>query len=165
MASPRGGGVTVRDSGDLRRIARELRAMDDKEVKKRFSKELRAAAKPLVPVVRSAIRQIPSSRPYTADGLRGRMSKAVRTQVKTSGKQAGVAIRVDGRKMPNKQGSLPAYMEGTKPRWRHPVYGNRDVWRQQPAKPFFYKALRAKSGPVARKAVDRVITNISKDIT
>jgi hypothetical protein len=164
MASPRGGGVTVRDSGDLRRIAKELKAMNDKELKKKLSKELRAAARPLVPVTRKAIRAIPSSRSYSAAGLRGRMSKAVRTEVKTSGKQAGVRIRVDGRKMPAKQGALPAYMEGSKKPWRHPVYGNREVWVVQTAKPYFYKTLRPKAGPAARKAVNRVITDVSKQI-
>lgn len=165
MASPRGGGVTVRDSGDLRRIAKELRAMDDKQLKKKFTKELRAAARPLVPLTRKAIRAIPSSRSYSAAGLRGRMSKAVRTEVKTTGKRASVAVRVDGRKMANKQGALPAYMEGAKRPWRHPVYGNRDAWVVQAARPYFYKTLRPKAGPAARKAVNRVITEVSKEIT
>lgn len=165
MARARGGGVTVRDSGDLRRIARELRAMDDKELKKRLSKELRAAAKPLVPITRKAIRAIPSSRSYRAAGLRGRMSKAVRIEVRPTGKQAGVRIRVDGRKMPANQGSLPAYMEGSKKPWRHPTYGNRTAWVTQSAKPYFYKTLRPKAGPLARKAVNRVLTDVSKEIT
>lgn len=157
-------GFTVRGGEDLRRISRELRRMDDKELKKRLSKELRAAARPLVPLVRTAIRAIPSSRAYSADGLRGQMSKAVRTEVKTTGKQAGVAIRVDGRKMTNKRGALPAYMEGTKKPWRHPVYGH-DVWVVQPQRPYFYKTLRRKAGPLARSAVNRVLDGVSKDIT
>lgn len=165
MASARGGGVTLRGGDDLRRISRELRAMNDKELKKRFSRELRAAARPLVPITRKAIRAIPSSRPYSAAGLRGRLSKAVRTEVRTSGKQASVNVRVDGRKMPTGQGLLPAYVEGTKPRWRHPVYGNRSVVVPQNDRPFFYKTLRPKAGPAARKAVNRVVSDISKDIT
>ncbi|MEV6791244.1 hypothetical protein AB0M87_04415 [Streptomyces sp. NPDC051320] len=52
--------VGLRGGSDLRRISKELRAMDDKEIKKRFSKELRKAAQPLVPVVRASIRAIPS---------------------------------------------------------------------------------------------------------
>lgn len=160
-----GSSVQLRGGDDLRRISRELRKMDDKELKKRLSKELRAAAKPLVPLVRTAIRAIPSSRAYSADGLRGQMSKAVKTEVKTSGKQAGVNIRVDGRKMQNKKGALPAYMEGSKKPWRHPVYGNTSVWAVQPSKPYFYKTLRPKAGPLARRAVNRVLDGVSKDIT
>lgn len=154
--------IFLRDSGDLRRVSRELRRMDDREIKKRFRKELRAAARPLVPKVRAAIRQIPSSRGYSPNGLRGALSKATRLEVKTAGKQAGVAIRVDGRKMPSHMRSLPSMVEGKK-RWRHPVFGNREVWVDQPKHPYFYNAVRV-AGPASRRAVSRVLDGITKDI-
>jgi hypothetical protein len=157
-------GVELRSGRDLARITRELRRMDDKELLKRFRKELRSAARPLVPLVRKSIRQIPSSRPYRADGLRGQLSRATKLEVKTSGRQASAAIRVDGRRMPNHSKSVQAYMEGTKPRWRHPVFGNTDVWVQQPPQPYFYKAMKV-AGPRARKAVNKVMDEISRDIT
>jgi len=154
----------LRHGRDLTRITRELRAMNDKELLKRFRKELRAAGRPLVPAVRASIRQIPSSRPYSANGLRGQMSRATGLQVKTTGRQASAVIRVDGRKMPPRAGAVAAYMEGSRPRWRHPVYGDRDNWVPQPAHPYFYKVMRA-GGPRARLAVNRVIDQVSKDIT
>ncbi|MEV7394349.1 hypothetical protein [Streptomyces sp. NPDC091215] len=154
--------IGLRDSGDLRRIGRELRRMDDKELKKRFRKELRAAAAPLVPKVRASIRSIPSSRSYRPDGLRGALSRATRLEVKTAGRQAGVAIRVDGRKMPAHMKSLPSMVEGKK-RWRHPVFGNRDVWVDQAAEPYFYHVVRV-AGPASRRAVGKVLDGISRDI-
>jgi hypothetical protein len=154
----------LRGGRDLTRITRELRRMDDPELLKRFRKELRGAAKPLVPLVRASIRQIPSKRPYTAQGLRGQLSRATKLEVKTAGRQAAVVVRVDGRKMPNHSKSVQAYMEGTKPRWRHPVFGNRENWVQQPAQPYFYKVMAA-AGPRARAAVNRVMDSVSKDIT
>lgn len=155
--------IRLQDGGDLRRVSRELRRMDSPEVKKRFRKELRAAAAPLVPRVRSSIRSIPSSRGYSPDGLRGSMARATRLEVKTVGKQAGVAIRVDGRKMPSHMKSLPAMVEGKK-RWRHPVYGRRDVWVTQTPHPYFYSSLRA-AGPASRRAVSRVLDGITRDIS
>ena len=155
--------IRLQDGGDLRRISRELRRMDDKEVKKRFRKELRAAAKPLVPKVRASIRGIPSKRGYSPDGLRGALSKATKLEVKTTGKQAGVAIRVDGRKMPSHMKSLPSMVEGKK-RWRHPVFGNRNVWVNQPKHPYFYNVVRI-AGPASRRAVNRVLDGITKDIS
>ncbi|MFF2383771.1 hypothetical protein [Streptomyces sp. NPDC058108] len=152
----------LRGGNDLRRISRELRKMDDKEIKKRFRKELRAAAAPLVPRVRASIRSLPSSRGYSPDGLRGRLSKATRLEVKTTGKQAGVAIRVDGRKMPTHMKGLPKAVEGTK-RWRHPVFGHRDVWVDQPKQPYFFHVVRP-LGLASRKAVSRVLDGISRDI-
>jgi hypothetical protein len=148
----------------LARITRELRRMDDPELLKRFRKELRKAAKPLVPAVRASIRQIPSKRPYSVAGLRGQLSRATKLEAKTSGRQAAVTIRVDGRKMPNHSKSVQAYMEGSKPRWRHPVFGNTENWVQQDPKPYFYKVVKA-AGPKARKAVNKVVDQISKDIT
>jgi hypothetical protein len=156
--------VQLRTGGDLKRISRELRSMGNKELKKRFGKELRAAAKPMVPAVRQAIRQIPSKRPYSADGLRGHLSRATKLEVRTTGKDAGVRIRVDGRKMPDKQKALQAYMEGLKRPWRHPVFGNREVWVKQEPSPYFYKTVRP-LGMRARTNVNRAIDRVAKDIT
>ncbi|CAG6392777.1 hypothetical protein NMG29_06660 [Streptomyces cocklensis] len=156
--------MELKHGRDLTRISRELRKMDDRELLKRFRRELRAAAKPLVPAVRASIRQIPSSRPYTAAGLRGQMARATGLEVKTTGRQAAVIIRVDGRKMPVKAKALQAYMEGTKPKWRHPVFGNRNVYVQQQPHPYFFTVMRT-GGTRARLAVNRVIDQVSKDIT
>lgn len=164
--------IGLRDSGDLRRISRELRRMDDKELKKRFRKELRKAAAPLVPKVRASIRSIPAKRGYSAAGLRGRMSRATRLEVKTTGRNAGVAIRVDGRKMPSGQKRLPALMEGegvqrgrrVDTRWRHPVFGNREVWVQQDSHPYFFPVV-GMAGPASRRAVTKVLDGISRDIS
>lgn len=155
--------IRLQGGEDLRRISRELRRMDSPEVKKRFRKELRAAAAPLVPRVRSAIRTIPSGRGYSPEGLRGALSKATRLEVKTTGRQAGVAIRVDGRKMPSHMKSLPSMVEGKK-RWRHPVFGHREVWVNQTAHPYFYNALHI-AGPASRRAVSRVLDGITRDIS
>lgn len=155
--------IRLQRGDELRRVSREQRRMDNPEIKKRFRKELRAAAAPLVPRVRSSIRSIPSGRGYSPQGLRGQMARATRLEVKTSGRQAGVAIRVDGRKMPSHMKSLPSMVEGKK-RWRHPVFGNREVWVSQPSQPYFYNVVRT-AGPASRRAVNKVLNGITKDIS
>lgn len=157
-------GLELRTSKDLKRIAAELRRMDNPELRKRFGKELRQAAKPMVPAVRKAIREIPSKRAYTAAGLRGRMSKAVKLEARTTGKDAGVRIRVDGRKMPNREKSLQSYMEGVKRPWRHPVFGNTEVWVRQEPKPYFFRTVE-QLGRQTRQDVNKVIDQVAKDIT
>jgi len=156
--------MAARKGKDLAQISRELRKMNNKQMATRFRKELRAAASPLVPAVRASIRRLPSSRGYSASGLRGRLSRATKLEVRTTGKEAGVAIRVDGRKMPAHQRAVPAYMEGTKKRWKHPVYGRRSLWVSQGAHPYFYRVMAAAGGR-ARTAVGRVMDQVSKDIT
>jgi hypothetical protein len=54
-------------------------------------------------------------------------------------------------------------VEGKK-RWRHPVFGNREVWVNQPSQPYFYNVLRV-AGPASRRAVNRVLDGISRDIS
>jgi hypothetical protein len=155
-------GLSMRTGEDLRRISRELNRMDNQEVKKRFRKELRAVATPFVPLVRNSIKSIPSKRPYTADGLRAQMAKATRVEVRTVGRDAGVAIRVDGRKMPAKMKALPKGMEGTK-RWRHPVFGNRENWVNQQPHPYFFHVVRP-AAVAGRRAAARVVDSIDRDI-
>ncbi|HEY6116223.1 MAG TPA: hypothetical protein VI172_09720 [Candidatus Dormibacteraeota bacterium] len=155
-------GMSMRTGDDLRRISRELNRMDNQEVKKRFRKELRATAQPFVPLVRNSIKSIPSKRPYTAEGLRGQLAKATRIEVRTVGRDAGVAIRVDGRKMPSKMKALPKGMEGTK-RWRHPVFGNREVWVNQAPHPYFFHVVRP-AAVAGRRAAARVVDSITRDI-
>lgn len=155
--------VELRSSGELLRLSRALRGMDNEELKKRFRRELREAAKPLVPVVRQSIQSIPSR---TGKGeLRAAMVKATRIEVRTSGRLAGVAIRVDGRKMPQGKKSLQSYMEGSKRPWRHPVFGNREVWVRQDPKPYFFRVVGPAAGPRSRAAVNRVLDSINREIS
>ncbi len=46
---------------------------------------------------------------------------------------------VDGRRMPDRMGRIPQYYEGERPRWRHPVFGDRETWVDQSPHPSFYR--------------------------
>jgi hypothetical protein len=154
--------IQIRGGTELRRITRGLRRMDNRELLTRFRRELRAAVAPAVPRVRASITAIPTSGTQST-GLRRRLAKATRLEVRTTGRDASVAVRVDGRKMPDGQGSLPAAMEGSKP-WWHPVYGNRGAGVRQPAHPYFYRVMRG-LGPESRRAIGRVLDDITKIIS
>lgn len=152
---------------ELARISRELRRTGEgKVLAKQLRKDLRAAAKPLVPKVRASIdKNVPAGgTPKGQPTLRARLKKATTLRVRTSGRDAGISIIVDGRKMPSRQGSLPAYVEGTKPRWRHPVFGDTDRWVSQQPHPFFYSVVRP-YGRRARKTVNHTLDEITKKIT
>lgn len=157
------GDLELRGGSELAGISRKLRRMSNgKEIRKQFTKELRRAGKPLVPKARAATLAIPATSGKHS-GLRKRLARATRLSVKASGRNASVSVIVDGRKMPAGEKALPAYMEGTKRPWRHPVYGS-DTWVKQEAKPYFYSSLRG-AGRDARKAIGRVIDSITRDIT
>ncbi len=156
-------GTRVRTGPELARIVRELKKMGDgKEIVKRFRSELRSASKPILPAVRTSIGNIPSKQ--QKHSLRKEMQRASTLSITTSGRSAGIVVRVDGRKMPDRKGSLPAYMEGTKKRWRHPVFGNRDNWVDQSKHPYFDPTMH-KFVPVILRAIDKVVSEIAKDVT
>ena len=153
----------IRGGRDLARIVRELRKTGDgKQLVKQYRKELRAAAKPMVPAVRASIRAIPAASGQHS-GLRQRMASATRLSVRTSGRKAEIAVRVDGRKMAPGEGALPAYMDGRKRDWRHPVYGTR-VWVRQEPHPYFDRAI-APIVPRSRVAIRLATDAVAKQIT
>jgi hypothetical protein len=64
--------------------------------------------------------------------------------------------------MPPGELSLPLGMEGVK-RWRHPVYGNREVWVTQAPHPYFQQAA-AGFGPAAGLALRASLEDITRQI-
>jgi hypothetical protein len=157
-------GWGLRTGKDLRVISAELRHMGNgREIRKRMSRELRAAAAPMVPAVRQSIAAIPVKGPKST-GLRTRLQRATRLSVRTVGRQAGVRVLVDPKKMPDHERSLPQMVEGVRP-WNHPLYGDTGHWvNRQPPKPYFFTVVRS-LGPRSRVAVNRAINSITRDIT
>jgi hypothetical protein len=152
------------DTGDFKTLNKQFRRVaDGKELRKELASGLRGVLRPYVPRVRAAYLASPSkghafsSRARRAQPpLRALLAKATRVEVRLTGRQAGARLRVDGRRMPTGMRSLPAYWEGTKPRWRHPVFGDRDTWVDQRARPTFEKVVRP-SEAEARREVERVV--------
>lgn len=157
----------LKDTGDLRRLIKDLRtASNGKELRKQFNREVRAALLPVAGNVRVAYRASPSmghegmsrgSRSRTS--LRVLLAKATAVQVRPTGKQAAVRVAVLGKRMPSGLRSLPRYWEGEstragRGRWRHPTWGNREAWVQQPARRTF--------DPVVLPSVPRVVAAVHR---
>lgn len=152
--------IQIRGGEQLERIIKALKDVGDGGLAKELKSELRKAARPMVPKVRAAIRQIPSKHDGT---LRNQMAAATGSQFRSAGAQAGITIKVDGRKMPDGKKALPAYMEGRKKPWRHPVYGNRDVWAAQPDHSFFFKTVEP-MGRDVQKNMNAIAERIAKKL-
>lgn len=166
--------VTIRDAGDLRAVNRALgKAANGKQLKAELRSELREVGRPLVPKVKAAWRSAPSrsapSRSRRVGGradLRAMLARATRLEVRSTGKQAGVRVRTDGRKMPDGMRSLPGYAEGVRRRpWRHPVHGDTGTWVTQDPFPRFYRAVQPDEAAARRaceRAVGRVLDKIAR---
>jgi hypothetical protein len=157
--------VELRDTGDLKAVAKALRAhADGKQLRKELTQGLRGVLRPEVAKVRAAYRAAPSRggrRRRQGPGLRSRLAGATRLEVRTSGKLAGARIRVDGRRMPDQMRSLPAMWEGPPrgKRWRHPVFGATTTWVGQASRPTFYAAVQP-SEAQTRAEIERVVGRI-----
>lgn len=143
--------VIVRDATDLKALAKTIRRSSDaKALRKELTGGLRAELRPALAAVKTN---------YAAGRhLRPALRRATRMEVRTTGRRAGARIRVDGRRMFPRGGLLPVMYEGEKP-WRHPVFGDRDVWVSQPARPTFF-ATMARFQPRVQRRMDEIATRI-----
>lgn len=166
----------IRPTDDLRQVVKELKEVaDGKELKRELTAGIRASLRPIVAKARAAYRAIPEgpSKPSKSRAEKGDLTellaKAVRLQVLTSGRRAGARIMVDARKMPDGMRSLPGLAEGEggvdrrAGRWRHPVFGNREVWVQQPSFPTFYRTVEPYRDEV-QHAIDQVLNDVKRKL-
>lgn len=163
MALP-GASLTLRDAGDLRAVGRALgRAKDGRRLKRNLVKQLKMIEQPILRRVRLAWRTAPSHQSRRrGQGLRAALARVTRGEVRLSGREAGIRIRTDGRRMPAGMKALPSYVEGTKRPWRHRIYGT-DVWVTQRPFPRFYMAARPDQSK-AKRQVEQAVADVFKEI-
>lgn len=160
----------IRPTNDLREVAKELRTIaDGKALRKELTGGIRDVLRPVARQAQAAFRALPDgpTRKTRARAGLGELTtllaKATRLEVRTSGKLAGVRVRVDGRRMPSGMKALPGYAEGERARWRHPVFGDRETWATQQAFPTFYRTVEPHRDEVSR-AIDRVLEDVKRKI-
>lgn len=148
----------------LRNLARDLRKAGDegKGLRKDLRRGIRKAAVPMRDGVQRAALAIPAPGGRHS-GLRAEIARAVRIQILLS-RQPAVRVLVNGSAMPEGKRALPAYMDGGKKRWRHPVFGNRHAWVSQTPHPYFWRGIEphikdARAAVLA--AVERTVTELN----
>lgn len=148
--------IAITDKGDLKAFAAAIRReANGKALLKEMRTAFRAEIKPAVQAVKAN---------YAGGGrVRPALRRATRGEVRTSGKQAGIRVRVDGRKVSlgGHSGSIPALWEGYKRPWRHPVYGDRDTWvTQQPPNPGGFDRATKPFEQKIHDRIDQIATNL-----
>jgi len=149
------------DTSDLRRVAQVLRSVEDgKELRKQLIKDLKSATEPAVAEARSAVMAIPA-RGTAQPALRATVARKIGTQVKLSGRSAGVSVRA--RKTPNLRGfkNAPKKLQ-QRGGWRHPVYG-RGWTTQQGRADWFDEPMQGAREPAIR-AVKETLNNFAQDL-
>lgn len=88
--------------------------------------------------------------------LRESIAAAAGAQVSASATKAGLAFKVKSSTMPPSQRKLPRRWD--KPGgWRHPVYGNRNVWVKQVGNPYFRSTINSRREQVTTGVVAAMV--------
>jgi len=126
------------DTGDLRKLYTDLKGLPG-NLRVELRRGIKAAAQPIADRVKANA------------GWSSRIPGAVRVKPSFSAKGTGVSIVVDSGRAPE---GAPLENKGRSGTFRHPVYGNREVWVSQQARPFFYStAASSSSVSAAEKAI------------
>lgn len=136
---------------NLRAISNALKAEEDgKQLRKELTRNMREALKPGATDAKSAIMSMASATPHGGPALKSSIARKIRPEVRITGKFPGAKIKAF--KTPNLRGFTNAPKRTNRASgWRHPVYGNREVWAQQHGKAkWFDRAFEGQDGHYRR---------------
>jgi hypothetical protein len=143
---------TIKGAEDFLRLSKALKAAGRTEMRKTLHKGMKDAVKPLVPKARASARNtLPK-----AGGLNKLVASAsIRPQVRTGRNAYGVRVVVG-----NKAGAR-ATNRGL---IRHPVFGNREVWKDQKVPAGWFDDVMEAGVPGVRADVERALARVVDDI-
>lgn len=161
------------DAREFQRFYRALGQMDP-AIKKALRKRIRDLAKPITADVKAAALEIPvkkSSNRSGSMGLRKSLSMAAKYEIRATKKGAVVHFRIGTKTFmsaANMPRTIPYYVEGRRKRpWRHPVFGNPDVWVEQDPHPFLGATVMSHKNKFMegmQKAVDDALDELQREI-
>ncbi|MET9957032.1 hypothetical protein ABZ135_36530 [Streptomyces sp. NPDC006339] len=169
------GSIQITGTGQLIELSRRLHAAGGPRLKQNFARRIRRAAEPLRTDMQQTIRSLPiSAEPRRAGSrggpsptsrpLRATIAEAVRLSVRTSG-NPGARVWVDRAALPSDLKNMPWVLNSSNGRVRHPVFGNKKRWVNQWTTPLWWdKTVRAHQ-PRMRAEVERVLTDVRRQIT
>lgn len=155
--------VWIEGTDQLVAVARRLKDAGEKGLQRELARAVRKNADPIVTALRGAITSLPVTgargrgsrvranydldrakrlteknalRALSRAGLRASIARAIRADLKLSGRSPGVKISVKGQLLPPDQRSLPKLLDAPGG-WRHPVWGNRTNWVDQAGRPWW----------------------------
>jgi len=171
--------IEVKES-DFRNLYLNTKKIDPK-IQANLRKNLKKAAKEVIPKAQRAVLSIPSdhrsdihARKPVGMGLRASIAASMKVAVKAAKKKSGVFIRVD-RKMfvalsqrsGKKPEKLPKYVDGVIKRWKHPVFGHEmdkpEKWPTQPSHPFFLKTIK-ENKPIFLREVEKAMQQAFEEL-
>lgn len=146
----------------LAALTRAIRREEDgKQLRKELAANMREALKPGAAEAKSSIMSMSSGGFPTAPALRSSVARKIRPEVKLGGRWSGA--RVKAFKTKNVRGfpNAPKRLNRAGG-WRHPVFGNREVWAVQHGKvDWFDRSFEGREG-VYKAAVEAAMENMAR---
>lgn len=156
--------LRVETHDGLAALVRAIRAEEDgKELRKELAKNMREALKPGAAQAKSSIMAMSSAGLPTSPALRASIARKIRPEVKLGGRWSGA--RVKAFKTKNVRGfpNAPKRLNRASG-WRHPVYGNREVWVQQRGKTHWFDRTFDGHEAVYKAAVEQAMEDMARRI-
>lgn len=160
--------VSAEGSRQMKDLSKRMKEAGRGDLRRQLRAEIKEAGKPVVADLKRAVTQVDvtssrggSARPNRSTGLRRRVARATTLSVT----QNGIRIVVRSRRQPFP--TAAKYLDasvGRFGRWRHPVFGNMDVWAQQQGESWFFVTI-TKHRRQFRRAAFEAMERISNEIT
>ncbi|HEX4812252.1 MAG TPA: hypothetical protein VFV66_05815 [Nonomuraea sp.] len=149
---------------NLRQISRALRAEEDgKELRKELTRNMREALKPGAAQAKAGIMSMASATPHGGPALKSSIARKIRPEVRISGRFPGAKIKAF--KTPSLRGFAQAAKRTNRSSgWRHPVYGNREVWVQQHGKTKWFDHAFEGQRDHYKQAVESALSDMAERI-
>ncbi|MFD0074254.1 hypothetical protein ACFVIY_17655 [Streptomyces sp. NPDC127166] len=167
--------VQITGADQLVDLSRRLRAAGGPRLQANLVRRVRRAAEPLKNDLQQTIRTLPIDAEPRKKGKRGGASpttrplratiaEAVRISVRTT-RPVGARVWMDRWSLPPDLQKMPAVMNSSNGRIRHPVFGNKKRWANQWTTPLWWdKTVRAHT-PRMQAEVARVLDDVRRTIT
>lgn len=153
--------MKVHRQDQYRDLARRLREAGRGDLQRRMTREIRRAGDPALRAVQGRFRAVDVSSEGAggySSGLRARVAAATRISILGT----GIRIRVEPKKVDPKHGRTLSFGINGK-YWRHPVFGNTQVWTGQRGQEVFYRTLVGFE-PAWRRGIDRAMDETEREL-
>lgn len=136
------------------------------QLKRQLERDLRAAVKPAAEESKASLLSMHSAGLTVGESLRKDVVGRLKTQARTQGAGAGVRVKVG---WGGPRGFYTAARRLNRPAgWRHPVFGDREVWVHQTGKPEWFetplRAHREQYRAAIRKAMEDMAERIARGV-
>jgi len=148
--------IRIEGADKFARLAKALRQIGDTELRRELYAGMNRAVKPLTESVRGATRR------YLPDRYADELSETLRVRPRRrAGRDPGVSLTGSAKTRRGKDRDLRALNRGV---LRHPLYGNREHWFNQPVKAGWWDGPLTDGADEVRQELVNVLDDIGKKL-